>query len=341
MRGLCYNIVHMDCRSTAEVFLAHLKASERPALLLSLVQSLQPQDESSSHFVASLITHEEHAEARQALLCFLGSCIRRGEVQSAVSVCFAQTELGSELLGSVVSTIKSHGAADHEHLDESIVHSCLSFAKSTVSRLPIGNAHTNILHVCLVLLGNEDVRTATLAKDVIFILLSIDDDTTKQSLILPSLTAIWNTIRELVSSGQKHHPLLGYSLWLRLLLPLDSDAYGSLVNDSYWQQLRSGLRCGDTERRKLCLNILKVTVAADSSAGSNETQAQYNRYCTVFETIILGRYLNQIQECEKDLDSLASSSSVTSPWLYVLLGAALEPRMQDSNRNFIGNWIMR
>jgi tRNA guanosine-2'-O-methyltransferase len=47
-------------------------------------------------------------------------------------------------------------------------------------------------------------------------------------------------------------------------------------------------------------------------------------------------------ETEADLNTLASEASAIKPmWLYTLLSAALNPKIQDSNRKFIGNWIMR
>lgn len=76
-----------------------------------------------------------------------------------------------------------------------------------------------------------------------------------------------------------------------------------------------------------------------------DTQAiidQYERYCIVTEAILLGRYINQVIECESDLDALAASHAVIQPeWIFVLLSAALHSKLQDSNRKFIGNWIMR
>lgn len=46
-------------------------------------------------------------------------------------------------------------------------------------------------------------------------------------------------------------------------------------------------------------------------------------------------------ECEADLDFLSSKESVVkSIWLYTLLEAALGVKMQESNRKFIGRWIM-
>lgn len=75
---------------------------------------------------------------------------------------------------------------------------------------------------------------------------------------------------------------------------------------------------------------------------SSEVLHQYERYCTVFETVLLGRYLNQILECESDLNMLSSPhSAVKSEWLLALLASALAPKIQDSVRKFIGGWIMR
>ncbi|KAK5137320.1 hypothetical protein LTR08_000290 [Meristemomyces frigidus] len=81
---------------------------------------------------------------------------------------------------------------------------------------------------------------------------------------------------------------------------------------------------------------------SSETAGSNVLLDQYERYCVVFETILLGRYLNQIVECESELDMLASSQSMVAPeWLTTLLASALAPQLQDSVRKFIGGWIMR
>ena len=82
-------------------------------------------------------------------------------------------------------------------------------------------------------------------------------------------------------------------------------------------------------------------LANDAGVLSKHESREFERYCTVFETIVLGRYINQIQECEGDLDSLVSQSRLEPRWLYTLLASALDGRMQDSNKKFIGNWIMR
>lgn len=80
---------------------------------------------------------------------------------------------------------------------------------------------------------------------------------------------------------------------------------------------------------------------ADRNLAPATVQKHYARYCTVYETVVLGRYLNQVQECEADMDFLSSDKSAVKPvWLYTLLTCALDQKMQDSNRKFIGSWVM-
>ncbi|KAK3721550.1 hypothetical protein LTR37_003106 [Vermiconidia calcicola] len=145
---------------------------------------------------------------------------------------------------------------------------------------------------------------------------------------------------------------MGYSLWLRWILSVPGEHWEQILSvpgeqweqsaiDNYWQLISQGLRRGDMECRKLCLSILRLSLATDTAALSKELQQQYERYITIYETIVLGRYINQIQECESDLDRLAANSDLDPQWLFTLLASALDSSMQDSTRKFIGNWVMR
>ncbi|KAI6893079.1 hypothetical protein KC334_g13003, partial [Hortaea werneckii] len=74
---------------------------------------------------------------------------------------------------------------------------------------------------------------------------------------------------------------------------------------------------------------------------TNIVLAQYERFCVIFETVLLGRYLNQILACKVDLDELSSpSSAVKTEWLYTLFASALIPQVQESIRKFLGNWMI-
>ncbi|KAK1058776.1 hypothetical protein LTR74_013168 [Friedmanniomyces endolithicus] len=164
---------------------------------------------------------------------------------------------------------------------------------------------------------------------------------------------VWACLQRLLA--QEHRRGLAYAIWLRWAFCENGELY--FFERPYWGFLRQGLQYGDGERRKQCLAILKQSVAIaasdessiatiDSREGGTTDRtglvSQYDRFCIVFETIVLGRYLNQVIECEDDLGLLASpDSALQAEWLYTLLASALHPKLQDANRRFIGNWIMR
>jgi tRNA guanosine-2'-O-methyltransferase len=85
----------------------------------------------------------------------------------------------------------------------------------------------------------------------------------------------------------------------------------------------------------------KCRYNANHTTGSVVTESQYARFCTVYETIVIGRYLNQALECVQDLDHLASAETIVQKsWLFALLESALSPVTQDSMRKMLGNWLM-
>ncbi|KAK0333165.1 hypothetical protein LTR59_017281 [Friedmanniomyces endolithicus] len=165
---------------------------------------------------------------------------------------------------------------------------------------------------------------------------------------------VWASLQRLLA--QEHSQGLAYAIWLRWVFCENAELH-FFFERPYWDFLRQGLQYGDSERRKQCLAILKQSVAIAASDESSIAKicssedgitdrtaivAQYDRFCTVFETIVLGRYLNQVIECEDDLRLLASTdSAMQAEWLYTLPASSLHPAMQDANRKFIGNWIMR
>jgi hypothetical protein len=99
--------------------------------------------------------------------------------------------------------------------------------------------------------------TALAARDLVFSLLP---SVTGQD----NLSAVRKSIGSLITSrDSKLQQTLGYALWMKLLAVSDVIDLSSIdVNDqSYWTPLLSGLRNGDAERRKMCLDILKRSVA--------------------------------------------------------------------------------
>lgn len=228
---------------------------------------------------------------------------------------------------------------------------------------------TSLLQSCLVLVGAADKKLSQVARETLFSLFSLP-----QTFDAREQERIWKRIESLVTFEDAYYKSLGFSLWLRWLS--DQRVEPSILKEqTYWDLIVDGLRKGDSERRKSALQILRASInasladplltsmiaAGSQSASPGECpggvdivaytesdiapeaiEKQYHRFASTFETIVLGRYLNQVMECEPDLDFLSSSQSVVRPvFLYTLLASALDQKLQDSNRKFIGTWIMR
>ncbi|OQO14167.1 hypothetical protein B0A48_01043 [Cryoendolithus antarcticus] len=184
--------------------------------------------------------------------------------------------------------------------------------------------------------------------------LASDYATSTPDVLLPGYAeAIALSFRHVSTQENATSSLVSAGHWMGFLtrasgISLDVEA------DSYWQLMESGLRHGDAERRKLSLDIMKSSVAyavwhkklllvtQDTQVPSAMIIAQYNRFLTIFETLVLARYANLVAECENDLALLASPRSILpSRWLFVLLASGLDRNMQDQNRKYIGGWMLR
>ncbi|KAK3109773.1 hypothetical protein LTR53_016604 [Teratosphaeriaceae sp. CCFEE 6253] len=228
----------------------------------------------------------------------------------------------------------------------------LTFARSAISIDVASETFSRLCKAVLLLLGAAESALHIGARELLVKLFSFADRFSQAQHQL-----VWLCLQRLLDdeAGTLYQGL-GFSVWLRWVF-CESANLQLWFEPRWWTLIRRGLQHGDAERRKQCLAILRrsvivaasdepsiVTICAKQSGVSDRESiiAQYERFCTVFETILLGRYINQVVECERDLDTLSSPSSlVKAEWLYTLLVAALHPKMQDSNRKFIGNWIMR
>jgi tRNA guanosine-2'-O-methyltransferase len=65
----------------------------------------------------------------------------------------------------------------------------------------------------------------------------------------------------------------------------------------------------------------------------------YDQYSTLFETIVLDHYANQVQACLPELPKLIQSE-ITPTMTCTLLSAALTSTVQVGVRKLIGNWYM-
>ncbi|OCL06382.1 hypothetical protein AOQ84DRAFT_411125 [Glonium stellatum] len=193
---------------------------------------------------------------------------------------------------------------------------------------------------------------------------------------LSALLPILQTDR-LTFPGTDHEDLVGSQIWHRicdlLSQPSNSDFSGNafrlwfrwiyqtgrfgpcqryLQNDEYWALVQAGLLLGHSEQRKLCLSILRGSLPLlEKSIFTDHMciiferrkayKIQYEKYCTLFETVVLDRYPNQVMECRGDLSNLMSTDSLIHPsWMSTLLTAALGSRIQDGIRKIIGFWYI-
>ncbi|ORY17050.1 hypothetical protein BCR34DRAFT_447483, partial [Clohesyomyces aquaticus] len=125
----------------------------------------------------------------------------------------------------------------------------------------------------------------------------------------------------------------------------------------YWSRLQAGILAGYAERRKYCLGILRrsldfaarghhmrdiVTPHMKFKSGQrSEYCKQYDIYCNLFETIVLDRYMNQVEACLPELSRLLGSECLIHPaWISTLLSAGLHSKVQDGVRKLTGSWYM-
>jgi tRNA guanosine-2'-O-methyltransferase len=161
----------------------------------------------------------------------------------------------------------------------------------------------------------------------------------------------WSTISSGIQDGGDV-----FSLWVKWLsLPAlfrPSDAV--LQSEAYWTLILDGLRHGPTQ--KLSLHILQRSVSlfqldiqtslvSIPAANIKAAETAVNRYCRLFETIVIGRYLNQVVDCLKQLPSACFLDTQTdfplsNVWWRALLTAALSLRNVEGVRRLVGNWIL-
>ncbi|KAF2126478.1 hypothetical protein P153DRAFT_78529 [Dothidotthia symphoricarpi CBS 119687] len=188
---------------------------------------------------------------------------------------------------------------------------------------------------------------------------------------------LWLQYDHALQSHVLNHPLVDQSWWNRLktLRTTDFTAasdkiykvwYQWIVQASrtktelvgvydclYWETLRAGLLVGYADQRKYCLAIIRLSlhlphtqdirtpVMVSIADDSKVVYKAYEQYATLFETIVLDRYSNQVQACLPELATLIDTDSKVTPAMATtLLAAALNPRVQDNIRKIIGNWYM-
>lgn len=125
---------------------------------------------------------------------------------------------------------------------------------------------------------------------------------------------------------------------------------GCLNDRVYWDRVRTGLLHGHADRRKHCIGIIRQTLVAAKDDISNPIMyfriaereryiRAYEQYSSLFETIVLDRYVNQVQACLPELTKLLESN-ITPTMASTLLSAALHPTIQEGIRKIVGNWYI-
>lgn len=161
------------------------------------------------------------------------------------------------------------------------------------------------------------------------------------------LASVWQNLEELL---ERTNPRWSRNHGLSILLQLIESGSISLAPSHPWQArtghsffLQRILQNGTPEQQKLALTILQLsTHLANGRQNFSQEAKDFTKFMALYETIVVARYINQVQECVSDFSSLIEPPcGVDSSWIVALLSAALSPSMQDSVRKVIGAWALQ
>ncbi|KAI7319210.1 hypothetical protein KC315_g9814 [Hortaea werneckii] len=347
-----------DVSFTAALLLEHPDHGLQQELVLRLTDIIEA---GSAELVLPVVARD--ADLSEALLGNIISSLERRVLQTKANwkgnlVVNVDADLNTNHKSPFIN------AKEQPRVDFEALKNTFSFLRQLLASGYSNGPLQQVFDATVTCMGTSDEGTCMAARGTFSALLSQMGE-----LQTDQLNLLWKFTKQLICSTSSFHHGLGYSIWLlwstKLLVP------GNILADAeYWQMLQTGLRKGDAERRKQCLGIFRRSVAlavkdpstrplakiyptksgnirkyleqcADITVDTNIVLAQYERFCVIFETVLLGRYLNQILACKVDLDELSSSSSaVKTEWLYTLFASALIPQVQESIRKFLGNWMI-
>lgn len=274
---------------TANVLLGAIPQEQQLAVAKGLTARLQAHfDETAASVVLQLVEHQTDQLLRQDVASVLIARIEEGQPESVARLLKGSGDLSESLINTSKARLRASAGqclSDHgflvtgfagrlqatgfdnasESTNVAVVSSWLRYARLVVSPASSKGHISSLLRSGLVLLGSNEDHVALAAKDLVFNLLKFG--IVEHDGILP------RAIDALISAqGFKLHQTLGYSLWNRCLSATNPDK-APLVRvdvDEYWAPIQSGLRNGDSERRKLCLDILKRSVALAIDIGRQE-----------------------------------------------------------------------
>lgn len=268
---------------TAGVLLQTIPQSQQITIAKELFVKFRSQfDDAAASVAVELVSGQDDATLQDDLLDVLKIRIESGFPDSVASLLKSFSNLSSQLVTAAAdfladpkasvdlhrdSTTQSSNKAEQDELSNvdpdkqdpsnDLALQWLRFAKQAVSTDLKSEREDSLFGSALKFLNDSHRSTALAARDLVFSLLS---SKTGQN----NLNAVRESVSSLISARDaKLQQTLGYALWMRLLGSSDEVDLSSidLNDDSYWSPLLSGLRNGDAERRKMCLDILKRSVA--------------------------------------------------------------------------------
>ena len=270
---------------TAGVLLQTIPKAQQIAIAKELIIKLRSQfDDAAASVAIELVSGQDDATLQNDLLDVLRIRIESGFPDSAASLLKSSSNLSSRLMviaadfladpkarlskdSNTDPTTQLPNKAEQDELSNidpdkqdpvnDIALQWLRYAKQNVSTDRTTEREDSLFGSALRFLNDTHRSTALAARDLVFSLIS---SKTGQN----NLDAVRESISSLISARDaKLQQTLGYALWMRLLASSDEVDLSSidLIEDSYWSPLLSGLRNGDAERRKMCLDILKRSVA--------------------------------------------------------------------------------
>lgn len=251
-------------RSVATISATVLSREARLAITRSLTESLNTSYSTTSAVLcASLIADDDERDAKQALVKILLARACHTDSDDVIEAAKSAQWLENALLSAISSELSNAPHRDEKQTQSSAVESnglsslhLLRCAQRLVSESVESKLLTDLAAVCLRLICSAAKQIAFAARSVLFSIMLLGNHAEHSA----------QEIRECVSKcllsdqALPFQQTLGYSLWLRQLSSTPSFMIAHIGEPQYWDKIAAGLRYGDNERRKLCLEILKLSV---------------------------------------------------------------------------------
>ena len=280
-----------------ELLLRHIPEAHRPAAIKEIVSDLRRNIAGSSPAIAlAVLGAHPGDEAREELLAYLRICIEHGNASEVFEASNADEPTMVKLLRNCLRTLQdaaaslceredTNGASDTAAIEDDLMPSqstvslqlilnWLRFGKLACSVEAQDDTSEKLLQVSLVLMSFTEKQIAYSARDVVLAIL-----VSAPTVIAEQNNALWQHIEHLISPpAASFKQTLGYQLWLRCVdTPNKDDSIFNVILDpASSTQLARGLRYGDSERRKLCLEILKISAARTFKGNGTNLKSELN-----------------------------------------------------------------